>query len=76
VQLEELEDVAADAAAKAVEKSLVRVNVERGGLLVMERAVPFVGRARALQGYILLHNLEDVRLKAKVVDELLRKKAH
>jgi len=42
VQLEELEDVAADAAAETMEEALIRVDVERRGLLVVKRAVPLV----------------------------------
>ena len=76
VQLEELEDVAADAAAEAVEESLVRVDVKRRRLLPVKRTEPLVGRAGALQRDVLLHDLHDVRLQAQVVDELLRKQTH
>ena len=76
VQLEKLEHVAADAAAETVEEPLLGVHVERRGLLVVERAVAFVRRARALQGYIFLHHRQDVGLHAQVVDELLREETH
>jgi len=42
----------------------------------MERAVALIRRSRALQGYIFLHDLEDIGLQAQVVDELLGKQAH
>jgi hypothetical protein len=38
----------------------------------MERAEALVRRPRALERHVLLHDLQDVRLHAKVVDELLR----
>ncbi len=69
LQLEELEDIAAHAAAEAVEKSLVAVDVERGGFLGMKRAEAFVGRARFSERHVLLHDLHDVGLHAQVVDE-------
>ena len=76
VQLEELEHVAADAAAEAVEEPLVRVDVKRRRLLRMERTETLVRRARALQRHVLLHDLQDVGLHAQVVDELLGKQSH
>ena len=76
VQLEELEHVAADAAAEAVEEPLVGIDVERRRLLGVKRAEALVGRARPLQRHVLLHDLHDVRLQAEVVDELLRKQTH
>jgi hypothetical protein len=39
----------------------------------MERTETFVRSPGALQRHVLLHNLQDVRLHAKVVDELLWK---
>jgi len=38
----------------------------------MERTQALVSRPGALQRDVLLHNLHDVRLQAKVIDELLR----
>ena len=76
VQLEELEDVAADAAAEAVEEPLVGIDVERRRLLGVKRTAALVRRARALQRHVLLHDLHDVRLQAEVVDELLGKQTH
>ena len=54
VQLEELEHVATDAAAEAVEEALVAVDVERRRLLGVERAEALVGRARLLQRHVVL----------------------
>ena len=76
VQLEELEDIAADAAAETVEEALVGMNVERRRFFVMERAVALVRRPRPLQGYIFLDDRQDIGLQAKVVDELLREQTH
>ena len=47
VQLHELDHVAADAAAEAVEEALLAVDVERRRLLAVERAQPLPGRARS-----------------------------
>ena len=76
VQLEELEHVAAGVAPEAVKKALVGMDVERRRLLVVERAVSLVRRARALERHVLLDHGEDVRLQTQVVDELLRKQTH
>jgi len=62
VQFEELEDVAADAAAEAVEEALVRVHVERRRLFGVERTEALVGGAGLLQGHVLLHHLHDLDL--------------
>ena len=69
LQLEKLEDVAADAAAEAVEKSLVAVDVERRAFLGVKRAEALVRGARFPERHILLHDLHDVGLHAQVVDE-------
>ena len=69
LQLEELEDIAPHAAAEAVEKSLVAVDVERGAFFGVERAEAFVGRARFSERDVLLHDLQDVGLHAQVVYE-------
>src|SRR4030095_11175145 len=76
VQLQEFDDVAADAATEAVEEALVGMDVERRRLLGMKRAVPLIRRPGPLQGYVLLHDRQDVRLRAKVIDELLGKQTH
>ena len=76
VQLEELEHVAAGAASEAVEEPLFRMHLKRRRLLGVERAEPLVRRPRALQRDVLLHNLQDVRLQAEVVDELLGEQTH
>ena len=72
VQLEELEDVAADVAAKAMEKTLVAVDVKRRRLLAVERTESLVGRAGLLQRHVVLNHDDDVGLVLQVVDELLR----
>ena len=69
LQLEELEDVAADAAAEAVKKSFVAVDVKRRALFGVKRAEAFVGGARFSERHILLHDLQDVGLHAQVVYE-------
>jgi len=73
VQLEELEHVAAGAAAEAVEEAFVRMDDEGRRLLAVKRTVALVRRAGTLERYVLLDDGEDVRLHAQVVDELLRK---
>ena len=76
VQFEEFEDVTPDAAAETVKEPLFRVDVERGRLLGVKRAEALVGRSGALQRHVILHDLHDIGLQAKVVDELLGKKTH
>ena len=76
VKLEELEHVAADAAPEAMEEPFLGIHVERGRLFRMERTEAFVRGARALQRNVLLHDLHDVRLQAKIVNKLLRKQPH
>ncbi len=76
VQLEELEHIAADAAAEAVKEPLLRVDLKRGRLLGVERTEALVARARLPHRDVLLHDLQDVGLQAEVVDECLRKQTH
>ena len=71
-----LYDVPADVAAEAVEEPLVGHDVEGGRLLRVEGAEAFVAGSGALQRNVLLHDLQDVRLQAEVVDEWLRKQTH
>ena len=75
VQLDELEDVAAGAAAEAVEEPLVAVDVERRRLLAVKRAEPLPRRAAAPQRDALLDDLHDVGVRLQVVDEAGRERA-
>ena len=76
VHLEEFEHIAADAAAEAVEKPFLGIDVERGRFLRVKRTEAFVGVADTLQRHVLLHDLDDIRLQAQIVDELLREQTH
>jgi hypothetical protein len=76
VQLDELEDVAADAAAEAVEEAALAIDVEGRRLLVVERTQALVGAADAAQRHRLLDDLDDVGLEAQVVEEALGKERH
>src|SRR5262249_3422472 len=76
VQFQELEYVAADAAAEAVEESLLGIDMKRGRLLTVKWAEPLVGPPRPLQRDVLLDDRQEVRLKAQVVNKGLRKKRH
>src|SRR5262249_37616356 len=69
VKLEELEHVAADAAAEAVEKSFFRIDVKRRRLLAVERTESFIGASGALQRDVLLDDRQEVRLKAQIIDK-------
>ena len=69
LQLEKLEDVAADAAAEAVEKAFVAVDVKRRALFGVKRAEALVGGPGFSERHILLHDLQDIGLHAQVVDE-------
>jgi hypothetical protein len=71
VQLEELEHVAADAAAEAVEVALLAIDVERRRLLAVERTEPLVGGAGLLERDVILDDDDDVGVMLQVVDELL-----
>ncbi len=76
VQFEEFEDVTPDAAAETVKEPLFRVDVERGRLLGVKRAKALVGCSGAPQRHVILHDLHDIGLQAKVVDELLGEQRH
>src|SRR5262245_6192761 len=73
MKLEELEHVAANVAAKAMKKSLLWVHVKRGRFFGVERTKPLVGLASTFERNVVLHDLQDVGLQAKVVEEPLRK---
>ena len=73
MKLQELEHVAAHAAAEAMKEALLRVDVKRRRFFGMEWTEPFVGDARLLERHVVLHDLHDVGLQPEVVDELLRK---
>jgi len=76
VQFEEFEDVTPEATAETVKEPLFRVDMERRRLFGVERAKALVGCSGAPQRHVILHDLHDVGLQAKVVDELLGKKTH
>jgi hypothetical protein len=76
VQLEELEHVAADAAAEAVEKAFIAIDLKRRRLLAVKRTQTFVIGARLFQRYVVLDHDDDVGLLLEIVDESLRKKGH
>ena len=70
VQLDELDDVAADAAAEAVEEPLVAVDLERRRLLAVERTQPLPRRRRsAAAARAPGSTCDDVGLRLQVVDE-------
>ena len=76
VQLDELDDVAAHAAAEAVEEPLLAVDVERRRLLAVERAQALVRAPGLLQGHVFLDHLDDVRAGPQVLDEGLGEQRH
>ena len=76
VQLEELEHVAADAAAKTVEEAFVAIDLKGRRLLPVKRTKPFVIRARFFQRHVVLDHDDDVGLLFEIVDESLRKQTH
>jgi hypothetical protein len=76
VQLHELEHVAADAAAEAVEDAELAIDAERRRLLVVERTEADVAAADAAQRHHLLHHLHDVGLLPQVVQEAFGKERH
>ena len=76
MEFEELEHVAARLAAETVKEPLVRVDGERRRLLRMERTETLVLGPPALQRHVLLDDAHDIRLQAKVIDELLREETH
>ena len=55
-----LENVAANAAAEAMENLLGRVDGKRRGLLLVERAKAHVIRAGFAQLDVIAHNLDDI----------------
>ena len=69
LQLQELEHIAAGAAAEAVKKSLVAIDVKGRRFLAVKRAEAFVRRAAFFQRHVLLNDLHDVGVHAKVVYE-------
>jgi hypothetical protein len=69
LQLEKLEDVASDSAAEAVEKPFIAVDVKGRALFGVERAEAFVGGPRFSQRHVLLHNLQDVPMRAQIIYE-------
>ena len=73
VELQELEDVPAHVAPETVKEPLLWIDVKRRRLFAVKRAESFVGAPRSLERHIFLHDLQDVGLQTKVVDELLRK---
>src|SRR3982750_2318722 len=58
---EEFENIAARAAAEAVEKPFVTLDVERRRLLAMKRAEALVALAGQLEGSDLADEVDDVR---------------
>src|SRR5690606_19834150 len=75
-QLHELDHVAADAAPEALEQALVRVDVERRRLLLMERTEPLPRRAGLPERRDLADDRHHVGLRLEVLDERLRKQTH
>jgi hypothetical protein len=76
LHLDELDHVAADAAAEAVKEPLLAVDVKGRRLLTVERAQALVAVAGLLQGHVFLDHLHDIRAGAQVVDERRREQAH
>ena len=72
-QHHELEDVAALAAAEAVEDGRLLAHVERRALLLVERAQALPRGAGLLERHVLGDHLHDVRHAAHVLDEALGK---
>jgi hypothetical protein len=76
VQLEKLEDVAANATAEAVEEAFVAIDLKGRRFLPVKRAKPFVIGARFFQRHVVLDHDDDVGLLFEIVDESLRKQTH
>jgi hypothetical protein len=74
--LDELEGVAALAAAEAVVQLLLGVDRERGGALVVERAQPGPARADPAQVRLLANQLDHVDCVSDTVDRVLREQRH
>ena len=68
-QREELEDVAARAAAEAVEEALAAIDGERRRLLAMKRAEAFVALAGELERRDLGDEVDDVGRLADLGDD-------
>ena len=68
-QREELEDVAAGAAAEAIEEALVAIDVKRRRLLAMKRAEAFVALAGELERRDLADEVDDVGRGAHLRDD-------
>ena len=70
VELEEFEDVAARAATEALEYLALRIDVERGRLLLVKRAAGFeaVG-AGAFQGDVGADHIHNVIAEADFIDD-------
>ncbi len=69
---QEAEDVARFAAAEAVVKALLGVDVEGRALLLMERAQPLVVDAAPTELHVFADDLHDVRAVADLGDLVLR----
>src|SRR5262249_8119234 len=76
VQFQKLEHVAADAAAEAVEKPLLGIDMERWRLLAVKGTKALVGPPGALQRHVLLDDRQQICLKAQIIDKRLRKETH
>jgi hypothetical protein len=76
VQLDELDDVTADAAPEAMEETLVAVDLKRRRLLAVKWAEALVRRTGLLERHVILNHHHDVRLVFQVVDELLGEERH
>ena len=76
LQFDELEHVAADAAAEAVEEPLLPVHMEGRRLLTVKRAEPLVRRTGLPERHVVLYHLHDVGLQPHIVDERLREERH
>src|SRR5262245_60509058 len=76
MELQELEDIAANAAAEAMKKSLLGIDMKRRCLLPMKRTESLVSPSRTLQRYVLLDDRQDIGLKPKVINKGLGKECH
>ena len=76
LQLHELEHVAADTAAEAVEEALVLVDGKGRGLLAVEGAQALVSAAGPAQRDRVRDDGDNVRRRAYFVDERLGKEGH
>ena len=71
LQLDELEDVAADAAAETVKKPAVAVDAEGRRLLAVKRTEALVVGACLPQRHVVRDDRDDVSGRSHFVDELL-----